>query len=157
MDAGRRFAHTPFPVGGSASQAALLLAGELCKQSPDLPVLRAPHAQAASILLERRLMAALGHTSDSEMPSAGPELPFADDALLGELGNSHVRDLGPGLTVAHAESSTRFVEDAIQTLEVNDLVRRVTGGIVLMPMLARFREVTISAPSELTAQLNLGM
>jgi uncharacterized protein (TIGR02678 family) len=156
VDAGRRFSRSPFPKGDSANQAALLLTSALCERVQDLPNVPHPHVQTQSHELEERLLSALGHSPQS-LAVVGAQGPFAHDALLMELGASLVQDLGPGLSAAHAENPGKFVKDAIGVLTVNDLVRPVTGGVVLMPMLARYREVAIEASEELSTQLSLGM
>lgn len=156
IDPGRRFAHSPFPRGGSASQAALLLTDALCARVQSLPLARAPHAHASSAVLEQRLMTALGFPGQPLVPE-GPEGPFADDTLLSAVAADIIARLGAGLSSGHTEHPAAFVRDAIETLALNDLVRPVTGGVVLMPMLARYREVAVSASEALAGQLTLEM
>lgn len=148
VDPGRTFSDRPFPGSGSDQQAALLLIDRLCARS-DLPSLDAPHADEAS---DRRLEA-LGAPPQPPRPRAGR--PFASDAVLREEADAIREAVGPALRASHREGSPALLDDALDVLTSYDLLRRVPGGVALMPALARFRAPRITADEELAGQLGL--
>lgn len=149
IDPGRQFSDRPFPRGGSAQQAALLLATRLCAPADRAHCPSPPHDTASDALAS-----ALSprHTAPPRIGSPGP---FVDDASLLTTVTELRDDLGIALKAAYREDADMMLSEALATLADYDLVRRVPGGIVLQPGLWRFREVTVQAPPELREQLGL--
>lgn len=152
-----RFSDRPFPAGGSANQAALLMASRLCERAPELRSVQAPHFEERTDLLVASLdqvaPEVLGVVEAPRPVRARSEVPFTDGALLDGLSRELVEQLAPALKQAHAESPARFLADALDVLEAHDLVRRVPGGVALLPALARFGEPIVEVEPELQAQL----
>ena len=155
LDPGRRFSDRPFPVGGSINQAALLLGARLCTLKAGLPTVEAPHGDERSDALCQSIVGALG--ADITRPiRPRTQRPFVTTHALDELTLSLTTELADGLKADHVEHPKRFLRDALNVLLGLDLVRRVPGGVVLMPALARFREVRVRSVAEAAGQLVLG-
>ncbi len=144
-------ADAPFPSGGAAQQAALLVADRLCALGPNLPTVAAPHADERS----DSLLAALDPTRDAPVRRRVAR-PLVTTSRLRELAAALVAELGPALKAAHREDPDALLAEALEVLEAQDLVRPVPGGVALMPALARFRDVSLkAAEAELASQLGL--
>ncbi len=163
IDPGRRFSDVPFPAGGAGNQAALLLAAQLCALAstapatppPTLPLLAAPHSDEVSDELAARIAVALGGQAATPL-RARQQRPFVAQRTLREVATTLVAELRANLTKQHAAHPGPFLRDALIVLTAHDLVRSVPGGIVLMPALARFREVRIQTAAAHVDQLTLG-
>jgi uncharacterized protein (TIGR02678 family) len=149
---GRSLSDRPFPSGGGANQAALLLASRMVPKVAELPRLEAPHADEGS----DRLLAALAPGSEPSSPRPRARRPFIDDESLLALATELVRELAPALTLRHHGHPSVFLADGVEVLTAHELVRPMPGGLVLMPALARFGEVRLRAADELAGQLRLG-
>ena len=155
VDPGRRLSRPAFPAGGATHQIALLLAVRLCDPEQDWPTIEAPHGDETS----DALLAALADGETSAANSAPvrerTSAPFVDDGALRELASALQADVGPALKGAHRDDLDALIADGMGVLSRYDLVRRVTGGWVRMPALARYRAATVSASPELQGQLGL--
>lgn len=156
VDPGRRLSDRPFPSGGSDQQAALLLATRPCALRDELPRAEAPHAAEPSDLLATAIAAAAPEP-DPPAPPVRPRTarPFVDEATLTAEATRLRDEMGPALKSAYRDDPTALLHDALAALIAYDLVRPVPGGVVLMPAIARFREVEVEASEELKAQLGL--
>ena len=159
IDPGRGFSDRPFPSGGADQQAALLLADRLCQELGSLPTVEAPHGDERSDQLSARIAVAQPSRDSGPVKprSVRPraEFPFVDDARLRREAETLCSELDEALKAPHRESSLVFLRDALRVLAEHDLVRPVSGGVALMPALARFGEVAVEASPELRAQLGL--
>ncbi|TVQ91197.1 MAG: TIGR02678 family protein [Deltaproteobacteria bacterium] len=157
IDPGRSFSSSSFPRGGSAHQAALLLATRLCALHDQLRTEPAPHVTEAS----DQLLSALRRAAPEGVHDIGPPVrersayPFVgDDALLAEA--TRLRDeIGQTLKADYRDDEEAFLRDAVEVLTRFDLARPVEGGLLLMPALWRFREVQVEAEPEVKNQLGL--
>jgi uncharacterized protein (TIGR02678 family) len=157
VDPGQRFSDRPFPSGGAAQQAALLLATRLCALAADLPTVAAPHGAERSQWLAARIAAAGPGSSSAPAPAVLPRAssPFVEQARL-VVEATRLRDeLGVALKADHRDDPERLLTDALAVLAAYDLVRPVPGGFVLMPAIARFREVRVAMSAEVQAQIGL--
>ena len=141
----------PFPGGGGARQAALLLTDRLADVLGDLAETDAPHADTESDRLLEVLVPG-GRAMALRPRTTGP---FVPDRELARISAEIASELAPALVRAHQGAPGAFLKDAIRVLSAHDLVRAVPGGVVLMPALGRFRSVRKKASDELAGQLGL--
>ena len=171
VSAGQRLTDVMFPSAGTVAQAALLLcariAGYLQRHSSRVELL--PAATAAERLGEAaaRIDAALpdggrvadllagpawrpeaGGSGPGAQPSAGQDgvgdaaYPFLPDAWLrAELGKL-VEDFGAGMAEKQAADPHRLLAEAVALLGSLGLVARVESGVLVLPLLARYRSIT---------------
>lgn len=157
VDPGRSFSESPFPRGGSAHQAALLLATRLCAVVDELPTLRGPHATELSDQ-SFAVLRSVAPDTPQDVPALvrdRSEHPFVDAQKLLEQATRLRDEIGPALKAEYRDDATVFLDDAVQVLARFDLVRAVEGGLLLLPAIARFREVVVEADPELKNQLGL--
>ncbi|HEX5404993.1 MAG TPA: TIGR02678 family protein [Pseudonocardiaceae bacterium] len=165
VDIGRRLSDTVFPSGGTVAQAALLLcariAGYLGTGRGRFE--RLPSATAAERLdaAARRLDAALperprvAELLDVEPPPERaderdgetedpPETayPFLSDSWLRTALHKLVADFGAGMAEKQAGDPDRLLADALALLAAMGLLARVDGGVLVLPLVARYRSVT---------------
>jgi uncharacterized protein (TIGR02678 family) len=157
IDPGRSFSESPFPRGGSAHQAALLLASRLCAVVDQLSAVQGPHVHEPSdrSLAALRAAAPAGPDHHGAPVRVRSEYPFVDLQQLLEEATRLRDEIGPALKAAYREDAKVFLDDAVRVLQTYDLVRPIEGGIVLLPAIARFREVRVDAAPELRDQLGL--
>lgn len=169
ISAGQRFTDVAFPSTGTVAQAALLLcariAGYLRRHSARVE--RLPAATAAERVAEtaRRIDAALpdrGRVADllaDGVPVAGQagtgsgsaELddddaeatyPFLSEAWLRTELRKLVEDFGAGMAEKQAADPGHLLAEAVRLLASMGLVAKVDGGVLVLPLLARYRSVT---------------
>jgi uncharacterized protein (TIGR02678 family) len=165
VDIGRRLSDTVFPSGGTVAQAALLLcariAGYMGRGRERFE--RLPTATAAERLTEaaRRLDAALperarvaellaeepmseradeGDVESEEPPET--DYAFLPDTWLRSALRNLVADFGAGMAEKQASDPDRLLADALGLLSAMGLLTRVAGGVLVLPLLARYRSVT---------------
>jgi uncharacterized protein (TIGR02678 family) len=172
INAGQRFTDVAFPSAGTVAQAALLLcariAGYLRHHSARTE--RLPAATAAERLAEaaRRIDAALpdrgrvaGLLADQAgwpgSGDAGPAAedgsaeqdaaaeaayPFLSEAWLRTELRKLIEDFGAGMAERQAADPGHLLAEAVRLLASMGLVARVDGGVLVLPLLARYRSVT---------------
>lgn len=171
ISAGQRFTDVAFPSTGTVAQAALLLcarvAGYLRHHSAKIE--RLPAATAAERLAEAaaRIDAALPDRGRIADMLAGPSLlaeaagrpetgagpaeqddaadvayPFLSDVWLRTELRKLVEDFGAGMAEKQAADPGRLLAEAVALLASMGLVARVDGGVLVLPLLARYRSVT---------------
>lgn len=172
VNAGQRLTDVTFPLTGTVAQAALLLcariAGYLRHNSSRIE--RIPAATAAERLAEaaQRIDAALpdrgrvadllaagawrpeisewgtgaGSGSDAQDGTADAAYPFLGDVWLRAELRKLVEDFGAGMAEKQAADPGRLAAEAVALLASLGLVARVDGGVLVMPLLARYRSVT---------------
>jgi uncharacterized protein (TIGR02678 family) len=159
VDPGYHFSDLSFPRGGANQQAALLLTARIGERLDDLPSVTV--AQGAERL--DGIGTSLDRAAPAEVDAQGVPPParretqavFVDHATLARLAAALCEDLAGALKAAHREDPRAFLEDALAVLEAFDLVRKVPGGVALLPALARFREPRVEVAHELEVQLSL--
>ncbi|HUZ37401.1 MAG TPA: TIGR02678 family protein [Streptosporangiaceae bacterium] len=172
VNAGQRLTDVTFPSTGTVAQAALLLcariAGYLRYHSSRIE--RIPAATAAERLAEaaQRIDAALPDRgrvadllaggawrpeisewgtgadsgSDAQDGTAEAAYPFLGDVWLRAELRKLVEDFGAGMAEKQAADPGRLAAEAVALLASLGLVARVDGGVLVMPLLARYRSVT---------------
>jgi uncharacterized protein (TIGR02678 family) len=166
IGAGQRFTDVAFPSTGTVAQAALLLsariAGYLRHHSARIE--RLPAATAAERRAEaaRRIDEALPDrggvagllAEQAGWPEAGDaasaEEDEATEAVYPFLSNVWLRielrklveDFGAGMAEKQAADPGRLLAEAVALLASVGLVARVDGGVLVLPLLARYRSVT---------------
>jgi uncharacterized protein (TIGR02678 family) len=170
INAGQRFTDVTFPSTGTVAQAALLLcariAGYLRNRGSKMEPL--PAATAAERLAEvvRRIDSALPDRSrvadlvadleagrpEGELPEPGAEdagsaresagYPFLSDVWLRTELRKLVAEFGAGMAEKQAADPGRLLTEALALLASEGLVARVDGGVLVLPLLARYRSVT---------------
>lgn len=172
VNAGQRFTDVTFPSAGTVAQAALLLcariAGYLQRRRHTIELL--PAANAAERLAEAvgRIDAALpdrGHVAgllagpgwrpeaggsgagtdsgpDGRAGNADAAYPFLSDAWLRTELRKLVEDFGAGMAEKQTADPSRLLAGAVAELASLGLVTRVDGGILVLPLLARYRSIT---------------
>jgi uncharacterized protein (TIGR02678 family) len=171
VNAGQRLTDVMFPSASTVAQAALLLcariAGYLQRNSSRVELL--PAATAAERLAEtaQRIDTALpdrGRAADllawrawpPETGEAGPgaepvagepdgvtgaAYPFLPDVWLRTELRKLVEDFGAGMAEKQAADPQRLLADAVALLAALGLVARVERGVLVLPLLARYRSV----------------
>lgn len=151
VDDGGSFSHEPFPRSGTVPQAALLLLASIARRvgEPGVPLALRPGLAATSDRLAAMLDDTLpqGARSDRAPPESGAappmeaEQPFVDDAWLLAEGEALCATYGKAFSGALRDEPALLVAQATALLERFDFVRSVPGGVVVLPALARFRDV----------------
>jgi uncharacterized protein (TIGR02678 family) len=161
LSVGQRLTDVTFPGTGTVAQAALLLCARIAGylQHMRSRVERLPAATAAERLADaaRRVDSALpdrGHVATLLAPvpaplQAPPEpsgadatYPFLSEAWLrGEL-RKLVDEFGAGMAEKQVADQVGLLDDALILLADVGLVTRTAGGVLVLPLLARYRGVT---------------
>jgi len=161
LNVGQRLTDVTFPGTGTVAQAALLLCARIAGylQHMGSRVERLPAATAAERLADaaRRVDSALpdrGHLatlvapmpvlSQEPHPVSGADVtyPFLSEAWLrGEL-RKLVDEFGAGMAEKQIADQAGLLDDALILLADVGLVTRTAGGVLVLPLLARYRSVT---------------
>ncbi len=167
-DAAGRFTDRPFPGrGGAVNRAAGLLLAKVADliEDPDvtLPEFPAPSEADDQRELLARIDSALPAAGvvqelawsappadaggESPHPAPGLLLPFvADESLRGLIGDLYA-ELGPAsFTVAWQHDPRGLLAAAVTFLADLRLVRRMPGGVLVLPAAARYRNITLALP-----------
>jgi uncharacterized protein (TIGR02678 family) len=158
VDATGGFSDRRFPAGGTPSQVALLLAALIADQvgtgsAETVVVAGAPNlAERTAALvagLDRcRPVSESGSDDDGSTvrladdppdlgaPAAGP---FLRDGFLREQVERLVVSYGPTFAADLRTDQTALLHAAVEVLETFGLIRRVPGGVVARPAIARYR------------------
>ena len=172
ISAGQRFTDVAFPSTGTVAQAALLLCARIAGylRHPSAKVEQLPAATAAERLAEAagRIDAALPDRgrvagllaeqawrpeAGDARPAAGTDSateddtddvadPFLSDVWLRTELRKLVEDFGAGMAEKQAADPGRLLAEAVALLASVGLVARVDGGVLVLPLLARYRSVT---------------
>lgn len=166
VDIGRRLSDTAFPAGGTVAQAALLLCARIAgyvgrgrERFERLPWATAaerltesarrldaalPERARVAELLEEEPMAERADERDRETGDDPPESTyhFLPDAWLRTALRTLVADFGAGMAEKQASDPDRLLADALALLAAMGLVARVDGGVLVLPLVARYRSVT---------------
>lgn len=163
------FSDRRFPAGGTAAQVALLLADRIAAgvTNDEVPSAQVPTAGQMSDEVVVRLDAARSTAADTMLDDrVADELEAARTPTAGwepSVGEAHEPSRGPlltdtwlrmraeELTARHGRTFAADLRDdpvalvnaAVGVLEAFDLVRRVSGGVIARPAIARYRDVTV--------------
>jgi uncharacterized protein (TIGR02678 family) len=152
-----------FPAGGSVAHAALLLLGEIADRiiDPDAPELRRLPVPTA---MERR--ETLAAEIDSGLPAvdllteliepvgtapplsdeAAEELtyPLLEDGWLAATMRSLLERYGATFGADWRADPSRLLAAATTTLAIHRFIEPVDGGVLALPLLGRYRNVTVT-------------
>jgi uncharacterized protein (TIGR02678 family) len=172
VDIARRLSDSAFPAGGTVAQAALLLCAKIAGQVEWAAKARGriehlPAADAAERLQRsaERIDAALpargtvaellredgqapshedGPAPPPEAGESGEETryPFLTEAWLRAALRKLTAEYGAGMAEKQLADPERLLTDALTLLSSMGLLARVDGGVLVLPLLARYRSVT---------------
>ncbi|MDJ0345970.1 TIGR02678 family protein [Streptomyces sp. H10-C2] len=165
VDFARRLSDQHFPSGGTVQQAALLLGARIVEQAAKPRTERLSAATAAerraalaaridSALPERGLTGALAEFAeraetpgplpwtDDDEASAETVYPFVTDSWLRGATKKLTAEYGKGMSGDLRDDPDRLTRLAVAQLAALRLVAPVDGGVLALPMLARYRGVT---------------
>lgn len=147
---GRGFSDEPFPRPGGAAQAALLLIDAIATRVQGKPPVELiPWPDDGADALEATLDSALPDLARGDHLPAEPRstptasAPLLTDGWLRQASVELCQRHRDGLNAAYREDPGAFLADAVDVLTRADLLRRVAGGVVVLPALARYRSVRI--------------
>lgn len=176
VDTSGRLSDIRFPGGGTVAQAALLLgariseaAGRTGRHAPDL--LPAPTAAESLAARVRRIDAALparGLLAELSAPQEEPahethraegkgdepeetRYPFVTDSWLRGRLKEITGEYGKGFAADLRDDPDRLLAQVLDLLAALSLVARVDGGVLALPLLARYRGVTARVKSRVPA------
>lgn len=186
VDATGGFSDRRFPTAGTAAQVALLLADAMAAAVTDeqtagqLPVAAVPRVDDRVAALVDRLdavrptapvaladeqglsahgQAALNRPTPTEDPAGARSAPLFTTTWLRDRAEQLTQTYGRAFAADLRDDPDALATAAVEVLADFDLVRRVPGGVVARPALARFREVTVqtatSAQAATSAQPSL--
>jgi len=168
LNVGQRLTDIIFPGTGTVAQAALLLCARIAGylQRNRARVEHLPAATAAERLAEaaRRIDSALpdrGRVADLLAPYGGPPdiepepdtememetgadatYPFLSEMWLRTELHKLVDEFGAGMSEKQVADPAGLLGDALRLLASAGLLARVDGGVLVLPLLARYRSVT---------------
>ncbi|MEV7969990.1 TIGR02678 family protein [Sphaerisporangium sp. NPDC088356] len=155
IDASGRLSDLRFPSGGTPSQAALLLSARIAayvtKSKP--PALPAPTAAERDAALAAKIdtglpvkgvMDELSEADPAERETAAETAvyPFVTDSWLRTAMKQLMDTYGTAFAVAWRGDPDRLLREALHLLASLRLVVRVEGGVLALPLLARYRGTT---------------
>jgi uncharacterized protein (TIGR02678 family) len=169
VNAGQRFTDVAFPATGTAAQAALLLCARIAAyvrhhgaKVEYLPAATAAErlAEAAArldaVLPDRGQVAALlmddrdldqEESPDSTAEDLDATFPFLGDVWLRAELSRLIEDFGAGMAERQVADPARLLTDAIALLTSQGLLASVEGGVLVLPLLARYRSVAAQIKS----------
>jgi uncharacterized protein (TIGR02678 family) len=158
IDTSGRLSDTRFPGGGTVAQVALLLSVRIATavrtgQPPALPAATSAERLAAlaalidSALPTRGLLDELADAGTGGEPGEREETapaayPFLTDAWLRSVMNQLIGDYGKAFGSKQSADPGRLLDEALRLLASMHLIARVEGGLLALPLLARYRGAT---------------
>ncbi len=154
-----------FPAGGSVAHAALLLLGEIADRivDPDAPELRrlpaaspAERREALAMQIDRGLPSSELLLELVEPAAPDPDLaipdepveetayPLLEDGWLQTVMRSLVERYGATFSADWRADPPRLLAAATALLAVHRLVEPIDGGVLALPLLGRYRNVTVT-------------
>lgn len=159
------FSDRRFPAAGTVAQAALLLADRINRavaEPDELTSVRRPSSAEgsrgrlavldAALPAGARLELPAGRDEPAEHDGPEPEAPTADDPRLPLLAQAWVdtevkaicAEHAPSLKESYVADPERLAREAVALLASFALVRRVPGGVVALPAITRYRDLTVT-------------
>ena len=168
------FAERRFPASGSVDQAALLLLGALADRvidpdAPVLPRLSAPRraevhaALAATIDGGRPAGEAIAELADAppkavtgESGDAVAEYPLVGDGWLSTTVHEFVEQYAKAFGAEWRADPARLLAAAVDRLAAHRFVEPVAGGVLVLPLVGRYRNVQVRLKRREPALFDLG-
>ncbi|WP_345342675.1 TIGR02678 family protein [Rhodococcus olei] len=162
IDPSGRLSDVRFPGTGTIAQVALLLAGEIADRvlDPDAPEpVRLPLPAGRTADLVGQLDAAIPQASVllelvdapdapddvAGIPAAPPPLyPFVEDSWIAATVADLVERFGRTFAAQWQADTDGLRRRAVDLLDGQRLLRRVDGGVLVLPALARYRGVVVT-------------
>ncbi|MFJ8554363.1 TIGR02678 family protein [Streptomyces sp. NPDC093676] len=174
VDTSGRLSDIRFPGGGTVAQAALLLGARISEAArrtgrhvPDLlPAPTAAERLAArarridAALPARGILAELSASEEETLYEAANEegdepeetrYPFVSDSWLRGRLKEIIGEYGKGFAADLREDPDRLLARLLDLLAALSLVARVDGGVLVLPLLARYRGVSARVKSRVPA------
>ncbi|MET8957687.1 TIGR02678 family protein [Streptomyces sp. NPDC004393] len=174
VDTSGRLSDIRFPGGGTVAQAALLLGARISEAAlrtgrHALDLLPTPTAAERLAARARRIDAALpargllaelsAPKEESPYEAADEEgeepdetrYPFVTDSWLRGRLKEIVGEYGKGFAADLREDPDRLLAQVLDLLAALSLVARVDGGVLALPLLARYRGVSVRVKSRVPA------
>ncbi|MGW2555742.1 TIGR02678 family protein [Streptomyces sp. NPDC001635] len=170
VDTSGRLSDIRFPGGGTVAQAALLLGARISEAArrtgrhvPDLlPAPTAAERLAArarridAALPARGILAELSASEEETLYEEGDEpeetrYPFVSDSWLRGRLKEIIGEYGKGFAADLREDPDRLLARVLDLLAALSLVARVDGGVLVLPLLARYRGVSARVKSRVPA------
>ena len=163
-----------FPAGGSVDQAALLLLGALADRviDPDAPALpRHPvprrsevrEATAAEIDGGRPAGEVVTELADAPPPGRAPddvtataEYPLVGDGWLRTTLSAFVEQYAKAFGAEWRADPARLLAAALERLAAHRFVEPVPGGVLVLPLVGRYRNVQVRLKRREPALFDLG-
>ncbi|TQF68414.1 TIGR02678 family protein [Rhodococcus spelaei] len=162
IDPTGRLSDLRFPSTGTIAQAALLLAGEIADRvlDPDAPELvRLPLPDPDTVDLVDQLDGAIPaagvfrdladesteHAAPvHDSPHEVPTYPLVEDSWIVETVRDLVARFGRTFAAQWQADHAGLREQAVALLDKQRLVRSTPGGVLVLPALARYRDVVVT-------------
>ena len=165
-----------FPAGGTVDQAALLLLGALADRvvdpdAPALPRLPAPRraevrdALAAEIDSGRPVAEVVTELADAAPPAeaessggsvAAAEYPLVGEGWLSSTVHEFVEQYAKAFGAEWRADPARLLAAAIHRLAAHRFVEPVDGGVLVLPLVGRYRNVQVRLKRREPALFDLG-
>jgi hypothetical protein len=170
IDTSGRLSDTRFPGGGTVAQVALLLSVRIATavqagQPQTLPAatsaerLEALAALIDSALPARGLLDELADAGTGDEPGEREEeaapaaYPFLTDAWVRSVMNQLIGTYGKAFGSKQSADPDRLLGEALRLLASLHLIARVEGGLLALPLLARYRGATAEVKLRLQTTL----
>jgi hypothetical protein len=86
---------------------------------------------------------------EDDASDQGPQVyPFLADVWLRQALDAMIEDFGAGMSAKQTQDPDRLLRSAVGLLDSMGLVTQVDGGILVLPLLARYRSVTAHVKNE---------
>ncbi|MDJ0394965.1 DUF2398 family protein [Rhodococcus sp. G-MC3] len=158
IDTSGRMSDTRFPSTGTIAQVALLLAGEISDRviDPDSPELARHRIQQDTDLVDRLDAAIPGGGIFDDLAEFGlrakniadtdsPVLyPFVENSWLVSTVTDLVEKFGRTFAAQWQADPDGLRERAIAMLDRFRLIQSISGGVLVLPAIARYRDVMVS-------------
>nr|WP_296767198.1 DUF2398 family protein [Rhodococcus sp. (in: high G+C Gram-positive bacteria)] len=158
IDTSGRMSDIRFPSTGTIAQVALLLAGEMSDRvvDPDAPELSRHPIDKESDLVDRLDaaipgggifddLAEFGHGRSTGGDAGEPALyPFVENSWLASTVTELVDRFGRTFAAQWQADPEGLRERAITMLDRLRLIHRISGGVLVLPAIARYRDVMVS-------------
>lgn len=158
IDTSGRMSDIRFPSTGTIAQVALLLAGEMSDRvvDPDAPELSRHPIHQESDLVDRLDaaipgggifddLAEFGHGRSAKAEALEPSLyPFLENSWLASTVTELVDRFGRTFAAQWQADPEGLRERAITMLDRLRLIHRISGGVLILPAIARYRDVMVS-------------
>ena len=160
IDSSGRLSDYRFPSTGTIAQVALLIAGEISDRvidpdAPELPTYPLPDADALIEQLDTAIpdggifgdLAEFGLSSEPRTVDRNParqQYPLIEDSWLASVVDDLVERFGRTFAAQWQTDKNGLRLRALALLHRLRLVHSVSGGVLVLPVIARYRDVMVS-------------